>query len=185
MHSQAQSPLLQLPAELQLAIFEFAVREPEPLLLNCACDSSYYGDYERYEEDQDLWEEGKLGPPKQPALTQTCKLIRDITLPMFYKLNIFRAHYCYAADQAGAIEWLDCIGAKNRLVMRDICFIDMNPHFDVSCPKDLKKLRRSKLVKELNGKLETLEDERCCFHRVTFRPVVEDQFDGMEELFAV
>ena len=37
MQNQEQSRLLQLPMELQLAIFEFVVIEDDPLLLNCGC----------------------------------------------------------------------------------------------------------------------------------------------------
>ena len=184
MHPQQQSPLLQLPTELQLVIFEYAVQDPEPLLLNCACDSSYNRDYERWGEDQAAWNAGELRAPEQPSLTRTCVLIREIALPMFYKLNVFRAHYCYQADRDGAVKWLEQIGAANRSMMRDICFIDMNESFDESVPRDLMQLKRSKLVKEMKGKIETIEAEDCCCHRLTFGPAVEDDFEGVAELFA-
>lgn len=184
MHSQHQSPLLQLPAELQLTIFEYAVQEPEPLLINCACDSSYHGDYDQWQEDSNAWKAGILRPPHQPALTRTCSLIRHIALPMFYKQNTFRAHYCYQADQDGAIEWLDRIGSKNRSLIRDLAFWDLNPGFDMSVPGDVLQLKRSKLCKELNGRVDTDENVRnCCFHRVSFR-AREDEFVGLEDLFA-
>lgn len=183
MNQQTQSPLLRLPAELQLTIFEYAVQEEEPLLLNCGCDSSYYGDRKQWEADKTAWAEGQLRPPKEPALTRTCALIRDITLPMWYKMSVFRAHYCYAADKVSAIAWLDRLGPAKRSMLRDVAFWDLNPGFDYSVPRDLMQLKRSKLCREMGGVVETEEMEDRCFHRVTFRQGVEDEFEGLEGLF--
>lgn len=185
MHAQLQSPLLQLPVEVQLVIFELAVQEPEPLLLNCGCDSSYHGDYDKWAEDSQAWQAGTLRAPQQPSLTKTCSLLRQITLPLFYKLNTFRGHYCYRADPDAAIKWLADIGPENRRSIRDLAFWDFNQAFDEYEPMHLLQLKRSKLCKEMEGVLETdPEVEDCCFHRVTFRPS-QDEFHGVEDLFAM
>lgn len=184
MHAQLQSPLLQLPAELQLAIFEYAVQEAEPLLVNCGCDSNYEDNKDKWIEDKAAWEEGQYRPPEQPSLTRTCALIRAITLPMFYRMNGFRAHYCFQADKQVAIKWLDRVGPENRRMMRDFCFQDLNPQFDEWLGRDLLQLKRGDVIKKMGGRLETLKVEGRCCHRVTFPAAMEDDLDGVEELFA-
>ena len=152
MAAQEQSPLMQLPVELQLAIFEYAVVEPEPLLLNCGCDSSYSrlrgrrDQWEQWGEDKDAWEKGEKHAPLQPGLTRTCKAIRAIALPMFYEQNSFRGHYCQNADLDVAIRWLDRIGRDNRRSLRDCCFWDFNSSYDRSCPNYLSDLKKSDVV---------------------------------------
>ena len=186
MHEQEQSRLLELPAELQLAIFEYVVQEPEPLLINCGCDSSYGGDYELLEKAEAAWEAGVLHPPVQPTLTRTCRGIRETALPMFYQLNAFRAHYCSRPDMSLVMRWLERMGAASRHTIRDFAFWDFNPDFDEESPHSLKKLRRTKLFREMGGVMQTMEREDCCFHRVTFgRPgAEEDEFEGVPALFA-
>ena len=181
MHTQQQSRLLQLPAELQLAIFEYAIYEDDALLINCGCDSSYPS-IEEWHEDQALWDKGIKRAPLQPSLTRTCATIRSVTLPMFYA-NAFRAHYCYAADINIALKWLECIGPANRRLLRDFCFWDMNPKFDIWEPNDLKRARRSNVVRGMGGRLETLERNGYCCHQVTYGDADHDHYELVPSLF--
>ena len=159
--------LFTLPVELQLQIYEMVVIADEPLLLNCGCDSSYI-DEDDWAMDTALWEAGDKHPPYQPALTQTCKAIRSMTIPMFYRRNVFRAHYCYAADVDMALSWLSCIGPENRIILKDLCFWDKNPRFDMQRDaQDLKKLRRGRLRRDYGGTVMTLQGNFPC-HRVSF-----------------
>lgn len=168
--------------ELQLAIFEYAVIENEPLLLNCGCDSSYKT-IEAWHEDQALWERGEKQPPVQPGLARTCHLVRAIVLPMYYQHNTFRAHYCYQAELSVAIRWLKSIGHANRVFMTDLTLLDMNPGFDWQVPSNLRKAGRSEIVRTMGGRLEAVERSDCCCHRVVFGDVDEDYLDSLSHLF--
>lgn len=183
MHCQEQSRLLQLPVELQLAIFEYVVIEDEPLLLNCGCDSSYRGDVDAWNEDQALWDKGEKHPPFQPGLTATCTTVRAITLPMFYGRNAFRAHYCWEADFDMAVKWLKLISPVNRRLLRDLCLWDKNPFFDEWRPDNLKKATRSEVFRGLGGEMETLQGKGYCCHHVTFGKEYDDHYDLLPGLF--
>jgi hypothetical protein len=180
---QSPASLLTLPVELQLTIFELTVIEDETIFLNCPCDSSYQDD-DDWSMDKSLWETGEKHPPFQPGLTQTCKAIRAIALPLFYERNVFRAHYCYAVDVDMAIGWLRCIGQENRSMLKDLAFHDKNPVFDrLMDGKDLKKLRRGELCKRLGGRLETTQERFPC-HQVTFVEREEAQYEeAIADLF--
>ncbi len=128
-----QSRLLRLPVEIQLIVYEYTVVDDEPLLLNCPCDSSY-ADGKEWAEDQRRWKEGEKQRPVQPGLTRTCTAIRAMTIDTFYERNTFRAHYCFNTDVASALEWLQCIGRKNRRSLRNFFFYDANPGFDEIWP---------------------------------------------------
>lgn len=183
MDFQQQSRLMQLPAELQLTIFEYVVIEHETLLINCGCDSSYRGDWDKWEEDRQLWASGQKQPPQQPGLTRTCKVIRSITLPMFYTRNVFRAHYCYETDFPLLIRWLTAIGLDNRMLLRDFALWDWNRFFDRQVPSNILKAKRSDLCRGLKGKMETLEREQYCCHKVTFGDGEEEYYDLIPQLF--
>ena len=184
MHSQQQSPLLQLPMELQLAIYEYAVIENESLYVNCGCDSSY-ASIAAWNEDQALWEDGRKHPPVQPGLTRTCQLVRALSLPIYYQRNAFRAHYCYEADLSMAIKWLKSIGQANRELMPDLAMLDVNPSFDFRVPNDIKKVGRSAIVREMGGRMQT-EDRNprdCCMHRVVFGLSDDEYYESVATLF--
>ena len=185
MNSQLQSPLFQIPAELTLTIIEYAVQEPEPLLLNCGCDSSYEDDYAQYTKDIEAWEEGRLHPPEQPALTKTCSIIRDIALPAFYKMNSFQAHYCDHTDREMPSVWLGRIGPVNRGMIRDLCFVDFNPSCDIEFPDDFIHFQRRKIFKKMGGVMETLDVPGRCCHKVTFPLPDKNEYVGLPELFAL
>lgn len=178
------SRLLSLPPELQLLIWEFSVIEPEPLHLNCPCDSSYGGWTEEYYEDQSRWEAGEKEPPWQPSLTRVCRSIRADTLPMFYKHNLFQAGYCYETDTDMVVDWLKIIGEENRRLMKGFYFFDANCRHDANCPKDLKRVQRSQVVRGMGGVLESEYGEEYCKHAVRFGAGGEDEeFEGLEGLF--
>ena len=183
MHSQQQSRLLRLPVELQLAIFEYAIIESEPLLLNCGCDSSYGGNYQEWHADEERWTSREKHPPQQPGLTGTCAAVRSVTLPMFYQQNAFRAHYCFEADLDMAVAWLKRIGPTNRRLLRNFCCWDKNRHYDNQMPKDLKRVRRSDLVRDMGGSLETLKVDEYCCHRVIFGDGDNDHYEMVQHLF--
>lgn len=178
------SRLLSLPPELQLLIWEFSVIEPEPLHLNCPCDSSFGGWTEEYYEDQARWEAGEKEPPWQPSLTRVCRSIRADALPMFYKHNHFQAGYCYETDTDMVVDWLKVIGEENRRLMKGFYFYDANCRHDANCPKDLKRVQRSQVVREMGGVLESEYDGDSCKHSVRFMAKGEDEdLDGLEGLF--
>jgi len=176
------SRLLSLPAELQLSIYELVVIEPEIVLLNCGCDSSYSNDRDKWREDQAAWEDGIKHPPSEPGLTRTCKVLREITLPMFYKHNTFRIHYCYAATFQTAFDWLDRIGDSNRQQLRKVFLFDGNKKHDGNCRSDLTKAKR-RLNEAFAGHVKSIMCYDCCCHHVTFGPRPEIDYTGLDHLF--
>lgn len=165
--------LLKLPTELQLDIYELVVIEDRPLLINCPCNSSYsYGrGYKAQREDEEKWTKGELKPPQQPALSRTCRFIRQLTLPIFYQENVFRASYCEAlVSDKGLLEpiqWLRMIGPTNREMLRHFYFYDRNPSQDWK-ERPLKELKECEIFTEMGGNIEKLSSRYCCAHLVTF-----------------
>ncbi|KAF2193031.1 hypothetical protein K469DRAFT_508013, partial [Zopfia rhizophila CBS 207.26] len=159
--------LLRLPLELQLSIYELVIIQDGPLLLNCPCNSSYRGRYKQMQQDEEAWVMGEEHPPLQPALSRTCRLTRRVTLPIFYKENIFRASYCY---QGGIlpIKWLHMIGKENREMLRHLYFYDRNQDHDQNNPRDLKAVKACEIFTEMGGRLETFSNQHGCAHLVTF-----------------
>jgi hypothetical protein len=102
---------------------------------------------------------------------------------MYYQKNVFRAHYCYAADLAMAVRWLKSIGHRNRLLIGDLALWDKNPSFDSWVPRDIKVAGRSDIVRGMGGRLEEVNVKDCCFHRVMFRGSDDDYLDSVSCLF--
>lgn len=162
--------LLNLPAELQLSIYELVIFESIPLLLNCACNSSYYANYEQMDRDEAAWESGEKHPPIQPALTKVCRQIRADAIKMFYKYNDFRAHYCYAVNRLVPIGWLERIGPENRSYLQRLHFYDGNPHYDMDDnEEDVRRFTTA--VEKMGASVKKVSDGDCCCHHVTFPPV--------------
>jgi hypothetical protein len=161
--------LLNLPLELQLPIYELVVTEEKPLLLNRPCNSSYRGRYPEMAIDKAAWKEGEKHPPSQPALSRTCRSVREAALPIFYRENFFRASYCYQANMLPApIKWLKMIGKDNRENLRRFYFYDRNQSHDSWTPHDLETLKGCEVFTEMGGRMETFSNKFCCAHLVTF-----------------
>ncbi|KAK4495699.1 hypothetical protein PRZ48_012967 [Zasmidium cellare] len=163
--------LFTIPVELQLSICELVVIEHQPLLLNCPCNSSFRdrGRQNELEETEKAWKAGTMHPPMQPAITQTCRTLRELALPIFYKETVFRACYCRRNRNIDApIKWLRMIGPSNRELLRHLYFYDRNERQDKRTARDLNLLRESEIFTELHGKLETLSSKHCTAHLVTF-----------------
>ncbi|KAH9837466.1 hypothetical protein Tdes44962_MAKER01822 [Teratosphaeria destructans] len=179
--SPEHSRLLALPAELQLSIYELAVVEVQPLLLNCPCDSSYHGHREQYDRDYEAWESGEKQPPQQPGLARTSRYLRDIVLPIFYKHNVFVARYCTGTQRELPFRWLAAVGPVNRQLLTHLYLRDDNPAYDSFMPHADKAKRR--LARSFNSQTQTLDHEGHCCHRVTFQPVVDVDGDDLRTLF--
>ncbi|KAK3640775.1 hypothetical protein LTR56_011652 [Elasticomyces elasticus] len=170
MKTSHQCRLLDLPVELQLNIYELVVIVDEPLLLNCGCDSSYRGkDHsEREDADREAWSTGALHAPHEPNITRTCRFIRDLTIPIFYKENQFLAHYCHAADFDVALAWLENIGSQKREFLARLALFDANSNYDEWCPDQIEEAKH-KLDHRFFGKTESVvTKESGIFRPVTF-----------------
>ncbi|KAM3421396.1 hypothetical protein BST61_g1792 [Cercospora zeina] len=175
--------LNRLPDELLLIIWEYAVVNSDPLLVNCPCDSSFGGWNEEYHHERDAWKEGRHHPPCQPPLTRVCRSIRFDALSIFYSRNAFRAGYCYECDTDIVVSWLRVIGKQNRELLKDFFFWDANPVHDQCSPKCLKKLKRSAVVRELGGCVDTTDMSGACRHDVRFGQEQMDELEGVAQLF--
>ncbi|PPJ59357.1 hypothetical protein CBER1_05778 [Cercospora berteroae] len=172
-----------LPDELLLIIWEYAVIDSEPLFVNCPCDSSFGGWNDAYCAEREAWEEGDREPPWQPALTRVCRSIRCDALPMFFRRNRFQAGYCYECDTDTVVSWLRVIGKQNREMLTHFFFWDANPDHDKYSPKCLKKLKRSAVVRELGGWMDTTYTREGCKHEVRFGDEQLRELDGVADLF--
>ncbi|CZT15860.1 uncharacterized protein RCC_01697 [Ramularia collo-cygni] len=180
--------LSDLPTELQLIIFEYAVSTDENLLVNLPC-ASYYG---TFPDDNCTVEEmlkvQALQSPQQPALTRTCQSIRSVTIPMFYKLNNFGSCYCYKDFMQLACGWLRAIGWKNRAMMKSFTFFSNDDGMGGTYPylyrlvddKDLKALLRSTACRDMGGMIVSTYSVGNCAHAVKFPLEEEDPMDGLE-----
>jgi hypothetical protein len=177
-------PLLELPTELQLQIFELVLQEDRPLLLGMPCNSSYRGRYQEMREDIISWTSGALRPPVQPALTQTCSTVRAAALPIFYNINIFRVCYCHHGGESikYAIKWLIQIGPENRMSLKHFYFYDRNEWQDRHQPSILKRLQSEVEGMGMRGELEDLSGNYCCCHRLTFGGKSKNAKDDMVAL---
>lgn len=181
-----QSPaslLSRLPDELLLIIWEYSVISPEPLDLNCPCDSSFGGWTEAYYNEREAWDLRQRCPPWQPALTRVCRSIRADALPMFYKHNAFRAGYCYECDTEIVTDWLKVIGQQNREMLREFYFVDANPSHDRYSPKCLKRVLRGDVVRSLGGSLQSTYTSEACRHDVSFVRRDGEEMEGVQRLF--
>ncbi|KAK3113339.1 hypothetical protein LTR53_009461 [Teratosphaeriaceae sp. CCFEE 6253] len=161
------SLLLGLPIELQLQIYELAVTEPDTLILNRACNSSYRGRSDQMKEDAKAWAAGSLHGPRQPTLTKTSRLLRNLTLPMFYRENTFQAHYCHGASFDTAVEWLTAIGPRNRGVVKKLFLYDRNESQDYYSRGDITRAKQ-KLGLTFDATVEPIMAKSCSYHHVAF-----------------
>ncbi|KAK5732095.1 hypothetical protein LTR17_010803 [Elasticomyces elasticus] len=108
--------LLELPEELQLDIYELVVISQKAIkLTDVNCDG--YGDDRclSYHKDQQ-WRCGLV----QPEISKTCRSLRSMVLPVYYKRNVFEFCYCRLEHEDfihGVKHWLDEIGASNRALL--------------------------------------------------------------------
>jgi len=103
---------LDLPAELQLRIFEFVVTSDKPIEIT---------------PERPVTNRHRL----PPALTRTCRIIRHDAIKLYYARNNFRANYCAPikggksrSDQEILIRWLRSIGAEKRSLNRSLEIFD-------------------------------------------------------------
>ncbi|EMD00060.1 hypothetical protein BAUCODRAFT_21723 [Baudoinia panamericana UAMH 10762] len=91
--------LFDLPPELWLRICEVAVISPVPVNVTRV-----------------PFQQQQAQRVQQPAITRTCRLLRQEALPMFYKNNTFEAwHFCQ--PWTCPRQWLLAIGRGNLLQM--------------------------------------------------------------------
>ncbi|KAK4962854.1 hypothetical protein LTR10_000481 [Elasticomyces elasticus] len=106
--------LLELPEELQLEIYKLVVIAKAPIrIVHQYCAG--------YQQDMDISWKQFLSERKQPALSKTCRGIRNIALPIYYKCNSFRVCCCSDWDERdnASRKWLLSLGESNRALLRD------------------------------------------------------------------
>jgi hypothetical protein len=93
--------LFDLPSELWLKICEFNVVRNKPILLG---------------RESHLYQSTAI--VRQPAIAQTCRLLRREALSMFYSINDFGMLHSYGAPCPR--QWTIAIGHANRMRMRHL-----------------------------------------------------------------
>ncbi|KAK5688213.1 hypothetical protein LTS10_000191 [Elasticomyces elasticus] len=134
--------LLELPEELQLVIYELVVISDHTIILD-DLDCCGFGDDERPSNDENQW----LREGMQPEISKTCRSIRSIALPVYYKRNVFEFCYCslgYESLLRRTKHWLDDIGASNRALLATLRYhewdIEPSANRTRSVPKALQSL---------------------------------------------
>ncbi|KAK1818605.1 hypothetical protein LTR12_007037 [Friedmanniomyces endolithicus] len=116
--------LLELPVELQIHIYELAsVCEDTIRMRNPGCFG--YG-------GEDMSATTATGPGRLPTLghcedglrlSQTCRRVRDIALPIYYARNTFETCCCWVRDREEGLKplrkWLSDIGPSNRRLLKN------------------------------------------------------------------
>ncbi|KAK3660788.1 hypothetical protein LTR56_000546 [Elasticomyces elasticus] len=110
--------LLELPEELQLQIYELVVIAKAPIRishLRCVgCLRAH-----NFEENMDASLAPFFSERKQPALSRTCRTIRNIVLPIYYKRNSFRVClFCNNRHRIASRTWLLSMGGANRALLK-------------------------------------------------------------------
>ncbi|USW55561.1 hypothetical protein Slin15195_G088800 [Septoria linicola] len=127
--------LLDLPAELQLRIIEFAVTEQAPIWMTYGAwllgKKGIDGAYDSEHEGE--WR-SEVATRKQPSITRVSRTIRVDAIKMYYENNFFEAGYCLADvdthEGEVTIEWLAAIGLENRRRIRDLVVFDTGASLD-------------------------------------------------------
>lgn len=129
------SPLARLPAELRNDIYELALRQEEPVIID-GCDKH-----------------AAVIPPRAMGITQTRKDIRAETAGVFYALNTFTVRHP-TSSFAG---FLDSIGQSSTKAMRSIVLDGGVACYETWGEKYLKDKERMKTsCSRLNGRCATL-----------------------------
>ena len=171
--------------ELQLYIYELAVVEDTDLSCTCIWDSTWFGRQQAFLNAREVWDTGEKGPPQQPGLTRTCRTIRAEALPLFYRQNVFRAGYFRVRDVRVTSAWLRAMGPANRSLLRHFYFMKETPFQDTLHPRYLKRLKRSPIVRDLSGMIESIRVNLVIWHHVTFGMggMNESTYEGLALLF--
>lgn len=96
--SQQASLLLQLPKELRLMIYDYAL--PSGRLARIEVGNRNYN-----EKDLTEW-------PQQPGICRTCQLLRSETLEMYYSNCSILLNVQQPDGLAMALSWLECVSAE-------------------------------------------------------------------------
>ncbi|KAK3656859.1 hypothetical protein LTR56_002840 [Elasticomyces elasticus] len=120
MPTKIQCRLLALPTELRSQIYEYVVLNPRPVVVT------------RLERRA-----GRKAVQAQPALSRTCRSIRMHVLEIYYSQLHFTATFCQTESVHSPrshkhrlrslrrfVQWLHCIGARNRGFLRALDMVD-------------------------------------------------------------
>lgn len=124
--------LLDIPTELRLRIYNFAIVKDVPIQVNVPC--KYYfrqphflpaDDSEnRKAKAMEIWDTEGRSRLQQPSLTRTCRLIRSETLEIFYGSNVFEAHFCDPDRREKICTWFEMIGPANCALLSRFYLVD-------------------------------------------------------------
>ena len=173
--------LLDLPAELQLRIIEFAVVKDSPVCINLGAHAHTLVQDPTEKEPQDSWAVvQKQGQHLLPSLCQVSKGIRADAVKMYYQKNNFIVAYCGSGvDEAldRMRKWLSSLGPTRRGLLRELQAVDAGITYDYS--NDIftniicwDSYGAKEMVEEMEGAAEAMNEPGV--YRVSF-PVIKDQ----------
>ena len=171
--------LLDLPTELQLAIFEFAVVSIEPICIT------------------ECWAWPPDWRPRacQPALTRTSKSIRHVTLNMFYRRNIFEVDtlaltkICPDHTTWLVAPWLTAIGWQNRNNLRGVWLDrDLEPYvWESGRDTPQEWLKKDKFLSSLGAEIVHVREDpkrwQLVFNMATILADEESRIVDIRNLF--
>lgn len=121
-NTNKRASLLDLPAEIWAQIGRLAI-DATPQLDRSAVTP---------------WEACKGGSPaRQPAITRTCRILRQELLPYYYKTRVQMTIYAgLVSDPESDVErWLQAIGHENRLSLRGLQVVSVVMDADAAAAK--------------------------------------------------
>jgi hypothetical protein len=137
-------PLLRLPPELRNRIFEPLLIRPYSIVISAHTQRNSPSDKMHK----------SLAPP---AITRTCRKLREETLPVHYGANTFEIrgfserlyHMRGTAERVNALrfknallrgqQWLDMIGPTGRMLIEGLLLCSANAYFDIALLNALKE----------------------------------------------
>ncbi|KAK4547657.1 hypothetical protein LTR36_000614 [Oleoguttula mirabilis] len=168
-----------LPPELRLRIYEFAVTSDGPVQLtfNDYDFNATNGTSSAPKAAVQAWKQpAAIATRTQPALSRTCKEIRGDALKLYYAQNDFEAGYCMSQEDREPevlMAWLECIGAQSRGRLRSLKICDVHTDQADMCMEGADSTLRADLVR-LGAVVEAI-DGTVAVHMVTFPKAMTEE----------
>ncbi|KAK5125817.1 hypothetical protein LTR85_012093 [Meristemomyces frigidus] len=166
--------LLDLPPELRLRIYEYAVTSDGPVQItfNNYKPQNEYGIMGPEAAALNEWQQpAAIAERTQAALSRTCREIHVDALKLYYAHNDFEAGYCHVAHREfpTLVKWLDSFGVQHRERLRSLRISDVHTAYGgrdgcMEDPVSASLLRLGAVVEAV--------DQRLAVHMVTFPKAV-------------
>ena len=159
---------MELPAELQLQIYEFAVIEDDTVNFHCPRRTIRTIPHRKPPPAP-----GHIGhvachhpdhlPEKQPTLALTCRYLRETVLPIYYATNRFEM-FCGGAYRVSRLDcWMSSVPEAYRPMLRNAFIRVDEPDIEGFGERDWVLVLAEDILRDPGGSLAGVEGDDCCF----------------------